>query len=105
MDIPTPVESEISPFPAARIMTEQWSYSITKPSILIGRYSSNVRPGDVANDIQLNDHKSVSRHHAKISYNMSTHTWELMCLGRNGVRVNGFQYEADETAPIALQGS
>lgn len=57
----------------------------------------------VAVDIQVGDVKNVSRKHAIIAYNFQNKNYEMICLGKNGVTINGVFYGADEKRKLSLQ--
>eukprot|EP00742_Colponemidia_sp_Colp-10_P008349 GILJ01009040.1.p1 GENE.GILJ01009040.1~~GILJ01009040.1.p1 ORF type:complete len:266 (+),score=31.33 GILJ01009040.1:44-799(+) len=50
----------------------------------------------------LGPSKSISREHCKITYNMDSKKFELICLGKNGVTVDRVLYTR-ECAPVELK--
>lgn len=72
-------------------------YTIKKYEIFIGRKSKST-PADVV----LGSSMSISRKHAKISYNFEKKTWELSVLGKNGVSVGKILY-APSSPPVPLK--
>ncbi|QDZ19019.1 FHA domain-containing protein [Chloropicon primus] len=71
-------------------------YLLKKYEIFIGRKSKST-PVDVV----LGNSMSISRKHAKISYNFDTRNWELTILGKNGVSVGKILY-APSSPPVVL---
>ena len=71
-------------------------YTVKKYEIFIGRKSKST-PVDVV----LGNSMSISRKHAKISYNFDTRNWELTILGKNGVSVGKILY-APSSPPVVL---
>merc|ERR1739848_223541 len=74
-------------------------YTVKKYEIFIGRKSKST-PVDVV----IGSSMSISRKHAKISYNFETKTWELTILGKNGVSVGKILY-APSSPPVALRST
>ncbi len=72
-------------------------YTVKKYEIFIGRKSKST-PVDVV----LGNSMSISRKHAKISYNFETQNWELTVLGKNGVSVGKILY-APSSPPVVLR--
>jgi pSer/pThr/pTyr-binding forkhead associated (FHA) protein/tetratricopeptide (TPR) repeat protein len=85
---PEPVEQIAPPARLVILSTELagMEFSLTRPSVVIGRTDEN--------DITLN-HRSISRHHAKIVRERDHYTI-LDLQSANGVRVNGEDYERIE---------
>ena len=69
----------------AELRGNNWKYNLKQLSIIIGRKSGSSE--DI--DVDLGPSKVISRRHAKIEYNRETNEWELMCLGKNPIVVNG----------------
>ena len=72
-------------------------YTVKKYEIFIGRKSKST-PVDVV----LGNSMSISRKHAKISYNFENQNWELTVLGKNGVSVGKILY-APSSPPVVLR--
>jgi hypothetical protein len=72
-------------------------YTIKKYEIFIGRKSKST-PVDVV----LGNSMSISRKHAKISYNFEEKIWQLTVLGKNGVSVGKILY-APSSGPVGLK--
>jgi pSer/pThr/pTyr-binding forkhead associated (FHA) protein len=80
----------------AKILGESVDYIVRKYSVVLGR-RSKVNP-----DVVLGDLMSISRQHARISFNFETKHFELSVLGKNGVTVDGVtKTSADD--PVALR--
>jgi type I restriction-modification system DNA methylase subunit len=82
----------------AKLQGKGWYYYLKRLSVTIGRKtdsSENV-------DVNLGLSKTISRRHAKIEYNYETKQWELDCIGRNPVLIDGIAFEA-ETKRIPLK--
>ena len=89
-------KDEISPFEMnepflAKLQGTTWNYYLRQFSIILGRKTATSL--DV--DVDLGSSKIVSRRHAKIEYNDETKKWELKCLGKNPVIVNGSIFGLD----------
>lgn len=91
-DPPPEPEQELGP-PARVVVISTdlagMEFSLARPSVVIGRTDEN--------DITLN-HRSISRHHAKIVRERDHYT-VLDLQSANGVRVNGEDYERIELHP------
>lgn len=69
-------------------------------SIRLGRAS------DEAPDfLALGTSKSLSRHHASIRWIKDTDSWEIQCVSKNGMLVDGIFYTKGETAPLTHKSS
>eukprot|EP01137_Pigoraptor_chileana_P002260 Opistho-2@40847 len=76
----------ISPVLAyAKLQGEDFVYYVQTLGITIGRKTQ--KTDDV--DVDLGNSKQLSRRHARIEYNFTTRHFELKCLGKNGVVVDG----------------
>ncbi|KAI9136500.1 fork head domain-containing protein [Paraphysoderma sedebokerense] len=74
----------------AKVYGYDWTFYITNVKVTIGRSSEVVneaQPEDLV-DLDFGPAKVVSRRHATLQYNFDTSKWELIILGRNGLRVN-----------------
>lgn len=77
----------------AKLSGENWIFYVNKLSITLGRNSKNGGGGEESGscvDVNLDRSPTVSRKHARLDFNFHTRKWEIMCLGRNGLRVNGY---------------
>ncbi|KAI9475879.1 MAG: fork head domain-containing protein [Benjaminiella poitrasii] len=80
----------------AKLEGEDFCYYIRTLQVSLGRKVSN--PDNV--DIPLGNTKSVSRQHARLFYNFSSHRFELMVFGKNGAFVNEQFVEKGVTVPL-----
>ncbi|KAH3663703.1 hypothetical protein OGAPHI_005104 [Ogataea philodendri] len=74
----------------AKIAGRDWTFYVKSLKVLIGRNTDSHatdRPEDLV-DIDLGPSKVVSRKHASISYNLEERRWELVILGRNGLKID-----------------
>jgi len=82
----------------AKLQGEDFVYYIRTLSVLIGRRTS---PYDEV-QVDLGASKVVSRVHAKVEYNFVNRNFELTCLGKNGVFIDG-RYYGKDSPPILLE--
>ncbi|RKP18189.1 hypothetical protein ROZALSC1DRAFT_30094 [Rozella allomycis CSF55] len=82
--------------PCAKLIFDNWSYSVHKTCTIIGRASS-----DDGTDVMLSDSKQISRRHATLQFDAHNNTWSIICHGRNGVVIDGAFY-APSDIPIPL---
>ena len=54
---------------------------------VMGRASKN--PDD--NHISLGEGKNISRKHVDLRWNSASKQWEIQCLGKNGMKLDGLQ--------------
>ena len=107
--LPTSCAEEANIQAYAKIVTTSWTYFVHSPLVTIGRTVSTtvLSPaamavdGNAAADIEVGDSKLISRTHASIAYNPASCTWEIICLGRNGMRVNNSVLKKEQ-APMQL---
>lgn len=94
-------ESAVQAF--AKLTGEDWTFYAQDLSVSIGR-SSNSKPGDADDDIVDLDlgAKTISRRHAKISFNFTTRAWEILITGRNGLKIDNIPTKTSDT-PIPLK--
>ncbi|KAG7739360.1 hypothetical protein KL932_003454 [Ogataea haglerorum] len=74
----------------AKIAGRDWTFYVKSLKVLIGRNTDSHgadRHEDKV-DIDLGPSKVVSRKHASISYNLEERRWELVILGRNGLKID-----------------
>lgn len=79
----------------AKIVGPDWTYYMTKPDIVLGRGPDNV-------DVVLSGGLCVSRKHAMIRFSPELQAFELTCLGKNGLLVNGV-YVGKGSTPVILR--
>jgi hypothetical protein len=94
---------EDSPVQAyAKLAGPDWTYFVQSLSIVLGRRSEGVTDNEGI-DVDLGtEKKNVSRKHAQITYNYNMRKWELLVLGRNGLRVNETFYKP-QSDPIGIE--
>jgi hypothetical protein len=68
----------------AKLSGDTWSYYLQDLAVTIGR-TSDSQEDPV--DIDLGRSKTISRKHASISFNFTSRKWEIIVLGRNGLKV------------------
>ena len=78
----------------AKLTGSDFEYWIQKDKVVIGRNSSN---GKV--DVHIQSSSYVSRKHLQINYDRGR--FFLVCLGKNGVFVNG-QFQRLGSSPLPL---
>lgn len=76
------------------------SYFLQKLSVTLGRTSLKKKV-----NIELGHYRNISRKHAKISYNFTTKQFEILCLGKNGMKVDNKYYTSKSTAVPLHHGS
>jgi pSer/pThr/pTyr-binding forkhead associated (FHA) protein len=81
----------------AKLQGEDFTYYIQTLSIVIGRKATS----EDEIDVDLGKSKLISRQHARIDYNFQKGRFQLKCLGKNGVYVDG-QFFTREHEPITL---
>ncbi|ODV83931.1 hypothetical protein CANARDRAFT_9219 [[Candida] arabinofermentans NRRL YB-2248] len=90
----------------AKISGRDWTFYVKTLKVLIGRNtdSHNIDKSEERVDIDLGPSKVVSRKHASISYNLESRRWELVILGRNGLKIDGSRVNStsDGTGPVFL---
>ncbi|CEO96733.1 unnamed protein product (mitochondrion) [Plasmodiophora brassicae] len=67
---------------------------VTKETLTLGRTAAQ-------SDVVLGDNKNISRCHARIAWNPDTSSFELTCLSKNGVFVDG-QLSGPSNPPVPL---
>ncbi|KAI9033307.1 fork head domain-containing protein [Hyaloraphidium curvatum] len=99
-------EIPVAPVQAyAKLQGADWVFYVQTLAITIGRSPEGAAPADPADavDVDLGSgRKNVSRKHAKIQFNFRTRKWELLVLGRNGVRHAGELYKPSPE-PVLLE--
>lgn len=76
---------------------------IATPELTIGRGPNDMASGELIGDVlMLGHHKYLSRRHAVIRWSAVRRAWEIECLGKNGIHVNG-QYVEPASGPIPLK--
>jgi len=94
----TPPAEDQKPIQAyAKLQGEDFVYYIRTLSVLLGRKTA---PYDEV-QVDLGTSKIVSRIHARIEYNFVTKSFELTCLGKNGVFIDG-KFVAKDSSAVAL---
>lgn len=91
----------------AKLQGPDWIYYIQSLAITIGRSPEGTLPANPEDAIDVDlgaTRKNVSRKHAKIQFNFRTRKWELVVLGRNGVRHNGELYKPAPEAVLLESG-
>lgn len=90
----------------AKVAGQDWTYYIRDLVVRIGRppdnhlaptaTSATTTPPPEEVHIDLGPSKFISRNHAIISYDMDGgHDWQMLVLGRNGVKVDGETFKRD----------
>ena len=101
---PSSVAKEEAPAPSkqvwayAKLVGKGFEYFVQSYPIILGRQTTT----SGGPDVPLSEFKGISRKHAKIDYNYSTCGFEITCLGKNGMAINGKGISHTD-APIALQ--
>jgi len=70
----------------AKLLGKDFVYYLTKSDITLGRTSDQT---ESLPDVQLGDSKKISRLHAKIIFNRQRGRFDLICLSKNGVYLDG----------------
>jgi len=70
----------------AKLQGKDFVKYLTKPEVTLGR---NGREQESAPDIELGESKAISRAHAKIGYNREAARFEIVCLSKNGLFLDG----------------
>ncbi|KAJ3076144.1 Forkhead box protein B2, partial [Podochytrium sp. JEL0797] len=81
----------------AKIEGKDFTYFVRKLSVVIGR---KIQRDDNV-DVHLGNVKSISRNHAKIQFNFTIQTFEILVTGKNGAVVDGI-FVAVNSAPVPL---
>ncbi|KAL3234433.1 Uncharacterized protein RNJ44_03195 [Nakaseomyces bracarensis] len=86
----------------ARLYGKSWTYRIKGQSVTIGRntdtFDSSLNWTTRAGlDIDLGPSKTVSRTHAKITFDEMKKKWVFTALGRNGAKINGRKIKPTES--------
>lgn len=95
----------------ARLLGKSWTFRIKSKSVTIGRntdtFDSSLNWTSRAGlDIDLGPSKTVSRNHAKITYDEIKGKWVFTAMGRNGAKINGRKIkptESDNTLSISIE--
>lgn len=82
----------------AKLQGEDFTYYMQTLAIVIGRRAT---PDDEV-DVDLGRSKLISRQHVRIEYNFQRQRFELKCLGKNGVYVDG-RFHTRDHEPIMLE--
>jgi len=81
-----------------KLVGDGWEHVVLTKELTLGRKHKN--PGD--GFCSVGSSKSISRKHALLTYNKQKRMWEIKCLGKNGIEVQGETYGQD-SAPVSLQ--
>lgn len=81
----------------AKLAGRGWTFYVQRLPTVIGRKSG--APDEVV-DIDLAPSKVISRKHAVIQYNTVEREWEVVTIGRNGLKLDGEQVKADTTVRL-----
>lgn len=89
----------------AKIATQDWTFYITKLSVVIGRapdtsHADDHKPDQGHVHIDLGPSKMVSRDHASISFDPKDEKWLLQVKGRNGAKVDGQALKPPASLPL-----
>lgn len=94
-----PVEDQKQPIQAyAKLQGEDFVYYIRSLSLLLGRKTG---PYDEV-QVDLGTSKVISRVHARIEYNFVSRTFEIACLGKNGVFIDG-KFLSKDASSVLLE--
>lgn len=72
------------------------THYLQKLSVTLGRSSLKKEV-----QIELGHYRNISRKHAKISFNFTTKQFEILCMGKNGIKVDNKNYTS-KSPPIPL---
>lgn len=87
----------------AMLVGKEFQYVVTTKSLQLGRKQK--QKSDKAGHLELGDGKSISRQHAELKWDPSSRRWQLICLGKNGLALNGKQHTPDTCStekPVGL---
>ena len=83
----------------AKLEGNNFQFFVRKLEVTLGRRGLNEDNSEI--DIDLgNVAKSVSRQHARLTYNFTTFNFDLLVLGRNGVVVDGNIFATGATVSL-----
>eukprot|EP00299_Pterocystis_sp_00344_P012072 c5745_g1_i1.p1 GENE.c5745_g1_i1~~c5745_g1_i1.p1 ORF type:complete len:170 (+),score=40.42 c5745_g1_i1:1-510(+) len=82
----------------AKLVGEHFEFHMVEYPLVVGRRSAS----DPAAHVHLGDSKSISRKHASIDWNKEKKLFEIQCLGKNGMTVDGTQV-LPKDGPVSLQ--
>jgi hypothetical protein len=89
--VPSVAANELNMQAYAKLQGEDFTYYMQTLAIMIGRKAT---PEDEV-DVDLGRSKLISRQHVRIEYNFQRRQFELKCLGKNGIYVDGRFYTKD----------
>lgn len=73
---------------SARLISDNWVFDLHKSPCIIGRTPNNLQNMTGNPDLCLPPEKTISRRQASLQFNYQNCQWEIVCMGRNGLKVN-----------------
>lgn len=79
------------------LIGKEFQFVVTTKSLLLGRKQK--QKSDKPGHFEMGDGKSISRQHAELKWDPTNRRWSLICLGKNGLTVNGKAHTPDTCSP------